>query len=306
MLGKPNPTVEDICAAYIKAKKDPHAFKKCLHPDNIESSLKRVRAEWGTLTIDEFNKGTLRRVEEAYSKWCSAGTQTGTSRKALSLFRAACNHASKRELIRREQVPLFDLPPPGPPRERVVDPDKELPDILHEAKNGKTPYHIWLQTELLLRIGCRVGALLKLQWSKHIDFEKRVIRLRDTQSADERRDNKKRREDAPMDEDLYRLLLAARERAQSDFVIEWRGKGVSRTYAGQKALYKRAGVENLHRHDLRRTSATYVRDSLSLEKAAEHIGDTIEMTRKHYAHANPERKLEGIQNVGALLRKAAS
>jgi len=298
--------IREIIAAYTTAKDDRFAFKKCLHPQNIRSSLNRIVTKWGDLEIDAFNKGCVTRVVTAYSEWRSEGTQTGTIRKALSLFRAACKHCIKRELLASNQMPIFDLPPPGPPRERVVDPEKELPGILHEAKHGKTPYHIWLQTELLLRIGCRVGALLKLQWSKHIDFEKRLILLRDTQSAEERRDNKKRRENAPMDDDLYALLMEAKARALSDFVIEWRGHGVSRTYAGQKSLYRRAGVENLHRHDLRRTSATYVRDSLSLEKAAEHIGDTIEMTRKHYAHANPERKLEGISKVSALLRRAAT
>lgn len=309
---KTNPTIGEICAAYLKAKKDPHGYKRCLVPMSVDYSLRRITRTWGHLTVDEFNKGTIARIEDAFSKWSSEPDprtkrpiKTGTIRKGLALFRAACQFAVKRELIARNQVPIFDLPPMGVPRERVVDAKKELPAILREAESDSTPYHIWLQTQLLLRLGCRVGALLDLEW-KHIDFENRVVLLRETQSAERRLINKKRRENSPMDNGLYKILKKAKKKSNGcTHVISWRGKPIKRSYAGQIAMYKRAGVEGLTRHDLRRTSATYVRDKLGLSKAAEHIGDTVEMTRKHYAHSKPELKLKGIAKVSDVLRAAS-
>ncbi len=301
-----NPTIGAICDAYLEVKKNPFSYRKCRHPENLASSLKRIRREWGQTPIDEFNKGSTARVEDAFAKWRAEGTQTGTCRKALSILKAACNLAVKRELIRRDQLPIFDLPPAGPPRERVVDPKNELPALLHEAKHGKTPYHIWLQTQLLLRLGCRVGALLALRW-EHIDFDNRLILLRETQSAEDRATNKKKRENQPMDQELFDILTEAKARAKSNAVIEWRGKPVSRTYAGQKALYRRAGLENLTRHDLRRSSATFVYNGLegNVEAAARHIADTKEMAERVYIQKAAEVKLPGIEAIGKVMREAS-
>jgi len=158
---------------------------------------------------------------------------------------------------------------------------------------------------LLIRLGCRRGALLKLRW-EHIDFEERIIRLRDTQDAAVRATNKKKRENQPMDDEIYALLLEAKENAESDFVIEWRGRGIKSTYGGQRALYKRAGVAGVTTHDLRRTSATFVHNELGgdLDAAARHIADTKEMAAKTYVQADPKVKLPGLQAIGRVMAEA--
>lgn len=309
LLGK-NPTVRAICTAYLDVKKDPHAFKKCLVPMSIDYSLRRIVREWGDMPIDTFNKGTTERIEKAYSRWLSEKdprtkrpTKSGTIRKGLSLFKAACQFAVKRELITRNQVPIFDLPPTSPPRERVLT-QEELGRLIQAAK--ESPSHVYVQAIVLPILGCRVGAFRALEWSM-VDFENRVIRLRDTQSAEDRARNKKRREDQPMSDFLYEILMDAKLRAKSDFVVEWRGKGCGRTYAGMKALFKRAGLPDLRIHDLRRSSATFIHKATGgdLQKAATHIGDTVEMARKHYVHAEVGLKRDGIDMLSDMVREAA-
>lgn len=296
-------TLNGIIDAYMREKKNEFSPRRALHPDSIEAHFKAVRALWGDMPYAEFVVGSLLRVETQYIEWRRAGLGQGTCRKRISQLRTAFNYAYRKEMI--EKVPLMELPPAAPPRERFVDPSKELPALLRAADDPNTAFHIRLQTELLLRLGCRKGALLALRW-EHIDFENRVIRLRDTQTAEQRQGNKKKRENQPMDDALFELLTEAKSIAKSDHVIEWRGKPVRSTYAGQKALYRRAGLKNIHVHDLRRTSATYVYNESEgdMTAAARHIADTPEMAERTYVQKDVKVKLPGIQAIGSVLDRA--
>lgn len=77
-----------------------------------------------------------------------------------------------------------------------------------------------------------------------------------------------------------------------------------------KALYARAGLEGLHRHDLRRTAATLAHRGTDgdMRAAASFIGDTEQMARRHYVQDSAETRLKpvaAISNVLALARSAA-
>lgn len=209
------------------------------------------------------------------------------------------------ETADRAQEPVFKLPANGPPRERFVDPVKELPALLKAADHPDTPNHIRLCFHLSLRTGQRQGAIADLRW-EHIDFEARVIRFRDTEAPDER--SKKRRTDMPMDDELYALLISAKEAAESPFVIEWRGRSAGCTYHGLKALYRRAGVSGLHRHDLRRTAATLAHRGCDgdMKAAAGFIGDTEQMAARHYVQDSPETRLRPVTAISEVLARARS
>lgn len=305
-------TVNDVIDAYMRNRRDKFAKRPCQNPDSLEAHFVAVRERFGAMPVKEFRKGSMRRVEEAVAEWrapCEArpaGLKAGTVRKRVSQLKTAFNFAVKTELIKRKHLPAIELPAQGPPRERFVDPVKELPVLLTSADDVRTPDHIRLQTELLIRLGCRRGALLKLQWSRHVDFERRLILLRETQTAEERQGNKKKRENQPIDDELYEILMDAKDRATCDFVISWRGRPIKSTYSGQASLYRRAGIKNLTTHDLRRSSATYVYNELEgdLEKAAAHIADTKEMAERTYIQKDPNVKLPGMRAVGAVLARA--
>lgn len=157
--------------------------------------------------------------------------------------------------------------------------------------------------QLLTRTGQRQGALRDLKWG-HVDFDAGVIRFRDTEAPDER--SKKRRTDMPMDAALRALLLEAKEAAESEFVLEWRGRSAGCTYHGLKALYARAGLKNLHRHDLRRTAATLAHRGTDgdMKAAAGFIGDTEQMTAKHYVQQPAETRLRPVVAVSDVLAQA--
>lgn len=296
-------TLDDLCRAYLKDRRNPFAERRCKHPGSLEVHLKATRALWGAMTVSEFALGSKSRVKSVTTEWREAGLSPHTVRKRISILRTVFRFAIEEELIDRAQEPVFKLPAQGAPRERYVDPVKELPALLKAADHPSTPAHIRLCLHLSLRTGQRQGAIRDLRW-EHVDFDARVIRFRDTEAPDER--SKKRRTDIPMDDGLSGLLALAKEAAETDFVLEWRGKSAGNTYHGMKALYARAGLSALHRHDLRRTAATLAHRGTDgdMRAAANFIGDTEQMAEKHYVQASAETRLRPVAAISDVLSRA--
>lgn len=244
-------------------------------------------------------------MKAAVQEWLAAGLALATCRKRITVMRAAFRFAISEEMIERGQEPVFELPPNSPPRERFVDPKAELPKLLRAMDDVRTPAHIRTAALILFITGQRRGALLALRW-EHVDFEKRIIRFRDTEAAHER--SKKRRVDQPMDDQLYAIMREAKERATCEFVIEWNGKRCKTIYPAMKRLFQRAGMGDLRIHDLRRSSATYVYNELEgdLTRAAAHIGDTEAMAESVYVQKDVAKNLKGIEAVSAVLEQARS
>lgn len=296
-------TLNALCEAYLADRRNPYAERKCKHPESLRSHLVAARREWGEMTVSEFALGSKARVKAKVSEWREAGVSQHTVRKRISVLKTALRFALEEELIERAQEPVFKLPANGPPRERFVDPVKELPALLKAADHPDTPNHVRLCFHLSLRTGQRQGALRDLKW-EHVDFDARVIRFRDTEAPDER--SKKRRTDMPMDDELCALLTSAKEAAETPFVLEWRGRSAGNTYHGIRALYRRAGISGLHRHDLRRTAATLAHRGMDgdMKAAASFIGDTEQMAARHYVQDAAETRLKPVQAVSDVLARA--
>jgi integrase len=298
-------TIDALCEAYIADRRNPNAERRCKHPKNLETHLKVIRALWGAMSVKEFRDGSKLRVKMQCEAWRAAGLSPHTIRKRVSILKTVFNFAIDAERIKRKHEPLIKLPPPGAPRERCIDAVKELPALLKAADNTATPAHIRLCFHLSIRTGQRQGAIADLKW-QNVDFEARVIRFRDTEAPSER--SKKRRTDMPMDDALYELLHEAKEAAESEYVVEWRGKSAGCTYHGMKRLYARAGLKNLHRHDLRRTAATLAHRGTDgdMKAAAGFIGDTEEMARKHYVLQSADTRIKPVQAIANVLEEASN
>lgn len=298
-------TVSDLIDAYLADRHDPFSERPCKHPQSLSYHLKVSVALWGAMPVVEFTHGSKARVRAACQDWREAGLSPFTIRKRVSILKTVFRFAVEEETIARGDEPIIKLPPNGQPRERFVDAERELPALLKAADEMKTPDHLRLLIELALRTGQRRGAILALDW-RHIDFERRVIRFRDTEAANAR--SKKRRGDKPMDDALFALLQRAYEaRDEScEAVISWRGKRVSNPYHGLVAVYQRAGLAGLRTHDLRRSSATYVHNETDgdLSAAARHIVDTEATARKHYVQESPHVHLGAINAVAGVLERA--
>lgn len=302
-------TIAYLIGKYIAEKENKHAEKVCASPETIRCHLKPVLAEWGHMTLAEFTQGSRLRVKEQCDKWRAGGDgkkplAQNTVRAYVSKFRTALKYCFDQEIV-PEGVPFpkFAMPKAGPPRERVIDPVTEMPRLMEVLNEDGTAPHTRLSTLLFICLGQRRGAFPDLQWSKHIDFERRVIWFKETQELGKR--TTKRRTNMPMSDFVYDLLQEAYKVRTCDYVIEWRGRQVKDVYYSVKRALTRAGLGDVVPHDFRRTSATLVHDDAGdMEKAAGHIGDTVAMARKHYVRDNPLTRLPGVEAVSSVVQSA--
>lgn len=296
--------LDQIFDAYIADRSNPHSIRPCDHPKSLVHHLKAARDLWGRLKLKEFSEGSRMRVNKQVEAWRAEGLSAHTIRKRVSILKTAFRFAVANEVIKRRQEPIIELPPNGPPRERALS-EEELAALLKAADHPDTKPHTLLFLELAIRCAQRKSAITALTWDL-IDFEKRIIRFRDTQDASRRARSKKRRGNKPMDDELFAIMRYAYEARDCEWVISWQGRRAKNPYASVKALFKRAGLPDLRPHDLRRSSATFVHVETDgdLTAAANHIVDTEATTRKHYVVEDPRIHMRGMTAVSRVMDRA--
>lgn len=304
-LAWPDLTIGKILDLYLEDRRDPNAERKCKTPESIACHLVAARKCWGDMKLEEFAQGSRGRVKKQVVEWLEEGKSQATCRKRISFLRTAFRFAVEEEIINRVHEPVFKLPRNGPPRERFLDDERELPALLAALDSVGTPWHTRAAVELLIRTGQRVGAVRELTWSL-VDFDRREIRFRDTQTVDKR--SKKRRGNKAMDDDLYALMRWCEQHRSdvTDHVIHWRDKPCSSLSKGIKSAIKRAGLSNLRCHDLRKASATYVHIQTGgdMAKAAAMIDDCEATARRHYVQDQSRASLPAIEAVASVMDRA--
>ncbi len=93
--------------------------------------------------------------------------------------------------------------------------------------------------------------------------------------------------------DWARAALAeAREGRLSEYVIEWNGEPVRCIRTGFRAACRRAGIDHVTPHDLRRTAATWLADQrIDMERIARFLGHSDpQVTRSTYAHPKADKE----------------
>lgn len=277
----PLPTINTICGVYEDDRADPFARKPCLHPGSIKAHLKAVRAAVGHFTAQEFFDRTEQIQRDAEAVWRAAGTSQGTIHKRWSMLASAFKCCVRKKIIKRDQEPFIYTGPAGAPRERYLDRVTEWPRLKEALDDMDTPDHVRLFIHLQLRGAQRCGAALSLKWEM-IDLPNGIIHFKRTAETKARNKN---RVDIPMGAGLRDLLERAYKRRRTDYVIEYQGERVRNISTAFKSVMKRAGIEGVRIHDLRRTAATWAfQDGVPLSKVAALLGDDEQIVRRHYAH----------------------
>lgn len=214
------------------------------------------------------------------------GQATGTTRTALSMFRAAMNFAARKAEPRSSRLPLavvpwVPLPDPSPPRSRVLTVDE-----CHRIRDAITPQagpvpplavYFWL----LWETGARKSAVETLTWPQ-VDFAAGLIRF----NPFGRNQTSKRRPIVPMGADLRTILERAAEARGTDLRVCAGLTDGARTLG---RFCARLGVKDVTPHVFRHTWATEaVSSGVGLEAVASMLGDTIKTVYDNYAHLQPE------------------
>jgi integrase len=262
-------TVADLCNAYLAERE---ANPKVKYPKAIANSLKHIKREMGALPPSMVSRATIR----GYISKRRASVKDASISKELRFLRQALKFGVREKWMK--DAPHVEVPGESAPRQRFLTRDEFARIFFHAS-----PLHLRTFLALAIDTLARGKHILALTWDR-VDFERGIIWY-----APHDPSSNKRTQPAPMSDRLRHQLLRAQEAALSDYVIEWNGQRVKSVRKAFESAVSLAGVADAHKHDLRRSGASWaIQDGMSFDAVAVLLGDTVEMTRKTYAVFSPD------------------
>ncbi len=175
------------------------------------------------------------------------------------------------------------------PKERSPIPNlltvEELLSVMAHA-----PEHCRWAIDVEYNTGCRPGEteLLKLKFSD-VHWKSNEITIRGTKTGERK---------VPLKEDFMERLREAYEKAESDYIITFKGKPVKRLQSSFETALKRAGIKKRVRlYDLRHMYGTLMAknkaDIFALQKL---MGHSDIQTTQQYLHHADELKKDAVVN----------
>lgn len=175
------------------------------------------------------------------------------------------------------QNPVRDVkrPKPGRPRDRRFL-DGEESSLLSAIAQSQNPW-IAPMVQLAIETAGRRGELLNLRWDD-VDLQRRVAKLRDTKNGETR--------DVPLSSHAVAVLRAL-SRSVSGRVFPVKPATATATW---RRICARAGIKDLHLHDLRHegTSRLFELHGLEVMEAAAVTGHKTLAMLKRYTHLRAE------------------
>ena len=218
----------------------------------------------------------------------------GTIRRELGALKAAIEWGRRVGMVRGDLRVVIDLPPEGAPRTRYLSEDEAeaVWEFAHKEfmsggalRNRRAALFVCIAMET----AARAGAIRGLTWGR-VDLVSGLIDFRDPTRAV----SKKRRVAVPISDKLRGVLEQASwgkgasrvTGTESEFVLGGSGS-VQSGFEGFRSRLG-PGVGPLTIHDMRRTWASLrMQWGVPIEQVAAVLGDTVEITARHYAHFSP-------------------
>jgi integrase len=224
-------------------------------PDTLEIQKlvveAHIRPYFGTTKADKLTTETLLAYRESRGKEkTNKGTFTSPStiNRELSLLRNALRTAafSTPPLLSISCIPRFPIT-----NEDEFARQGFISDEQFEALISELPSYLIPITTVSFNTGIRMGELLKVQWEQ-VDFEAKLIRLYRGETKG------KKPRTVPMLDNMERVLVAAKAERdeywpECDFVFHRMGQPLTDFRGAWASARKRAGVDELLFHDLRRS-----------------------------------------------------
>ena len=225
------------------------------------------------------------------------GLATSSINRMRTPLRAAMKHAVKDgKLLYAPHIPILKVPKGKEVwLTRPQDEQGESHAVLrlYRAIRPKRYRYLNLFARVALGTGARHRAILALTWDR-IDFKTGIIDFRDLNRAE----TNKRRPHAPVNDDLLRLLRAARRVSNSDYVIAHRGGPIKTIYGSFISACKRAKLPGVTPHTTKHTYITWLlRDGATFWEVAGLTNTTAATIEKVYGHHSKDNRMRDVANL---------
>lgn len=232
------------------------------------------------------------------------GVAAATVNKEISLFSAALNWARK-ELE-------WDVPNPFQGRRQREPAGRnrwltraEAAALLKGARDGRRAPHLADFIRLGLYSGMRPGEMLALEWTR-VDFQRNLVML----GAGDQKSGKIG--SVPLNEEARKALLSrARFRAVHCPAAPWvfcdeKGERIASIKKGFALAVKRAGLDDVHPHDLRRTCGSWlVQAGVDIARVSRLLRHSdISVTARVYAHLAPGDLMDAVAVLDRAVEEA--
>jgi len=246
--------------------------------------VSQVQRQHSEKYIDLRSNGLIGRNKAA------SGTIRGELQRLRACFRFMVERVEpKEQRLSQDVIPYVELPPPSPPRDRVLDDDevnllRELCPKLILNGSGRRPSNrisrVGRFIMLALETAQRKTSILELTWDR-VNFDTNRIDF----NPKGRQQTKKKRTTVSMSPRLREALLFAKEEAISDYVLD----KPTDIYQKVVSFGESIGIDDLTPHVFRHTWATRaVMRGVSLSKVATMLGDKMKTVEDNYQHLSPE------------------
>ena len=173
------------------------------------------------------------------------------------------------------------LPPHAKPRERRLQDGldgerSEESRMLVACREARNPYLLPV-VRLALETAMRRGEILSLRW-EHIDVNRRIAHLPDTKNGESRT--------VPLSSTAVRILRALPRSLNGQVFPGLTGEAIKRSFT---RAVRRAGIEDLHFHDLRHEATTRLFEKgLNIMEVASITGHKDLRMLRRYTHLKAE------------------
>jgi integrase len=282
---RPKRTFRQAATKYLN-----EAQKRSLKRDAIE--LKKLDPYIGALTLDSINMETMKPYTQAQK---NAGRKKRTINYAFQVVRRILNLAADEWMdefgltwiIRAPKIKLFaedDKRPPYPLRWEEQD------RLFNEL-----PPHLKRMALFTVNTGCRDHEVCSLRW----DWEYEVPGLNATVFVVPKEHVKNNQDKVVVLNTVARQVIEELRGQDPVYVFTYRGKPIKAMCRnGWKEARKRAGLPDLHVHDLRHTFGQRLRDAgVSFEDTQDLLGHRSNRITDHYSSPSIPRLVDAAEKV---------
>lgn len=167
--------------------------------------------------------------------------------------------------------------------------DEEEPLLLAQCKDERA--HLYRMIIIAIGTGMRKGDQLQLRWAK-VDFQRNVIYVPNQKTG--------RDYTVPMNRDVRNVMLELKREAAVGAEFVFVNPKTNQAYVDIKKAFawacSKAGIVDLHWHDLRHTFGTRLGEAGNSEATiAELMGHTSVSTTRRYTHGTEKAKRAAVE-----------